>query len=269
MYTFKAPPLITEQFLLPSSGRLYRELGNGFDGHITLRPMTTLEERMRVGSQNFYESMVKIVNECIVDNKRSDGSYIIDSANLTLFDFDAICVKLRIMTYGPEYKTYAKCTKCGHVFKHIADLRDCEFVFMPDDFVEPYTIGPLPMSNDTLGCRFLRVRDRITIDRKVLEIKTKQPDFQGDPAYTIEMAHRIMEINGEPVDSIMCPMYVEHMIGGDSDYYHKKIDNYFFGVKKLGFTTCNHEVEPGTVCGGKSMYVIRSDEEFFRCGRDY
>lgn len=269
MYNFSAPALITEQFLLPSSGRLYRTETNNFDGHITLRPMTTIEERMRLGSQDFYESMVKVVNECIVDNKRPDGTYIIDSANLTIFDFDAICVKLKIMTYGPEYKTYAKCSSCGHVFRYVADLRDCEFVFMPDDFVEPYEIGPLPKSGDTLGCRFLRVRDRIEIDKKKAEILAKNPNYQGDPAYTLEMERRIVTINGEPVDSVMCPMYVEHMIGMDSDYYHRKIDTYFFGVKRLGLTDCTNTLESGDKCVGKAMYIIRSDDEFFRCGRDY
>ena len=98
MYNFTKAPLITERFLLPSNGKLYKEQGSSFDGNITLRAMTTMEERMRLGAQDFYESMVNIVNECIVDNKKPDGSYIIDSKYLTVADFDAICIKLRIIT---------------------------------------------------------------------------------------------------------------------------------------------------------------------------
>lgn len=272
MYTFKTPNLITERFLLPSGGRLYHENGNTFDGNITLRAMTTVEERMRLGSAEFYDSMVDIVNNCIVDNVNPDGTYKLDSRYLTIFDFDAICVKLKIITYGPEYKTYAKCTKCGEIFKHVADLRDCEFNFLPDDFQEPYDIGPLPHSGDTLGCRFLRVQDRIEIDKQVAEMKAKNPNIKGDPAYTLEMERRITTINGEPVDSFMVKKYVESMIGMDSDYYHRKIDTNFYGVNRLGFTDCVHAndtANSSAKCDGKAMFVIRSDGEFFRAGRDY
>ena len=54
MYNFTKAPLITERFLLPSNGKLYKENGSSFDGNITLRAMTTQEERMRLGSQYFY-----------------------------------------------------------------------------------------------------------------------------------------------------------------------------------------------------------------------
>ena len=270
MYTFSAPKLITEKFLLPSGGKLYRENGNTFDGNLTLRAMTTVEERMRLGSEDFYEPMVDVINNCIVDNKRADGSYIIDSRYLTIFDFDAICVKLKISTYGPEYKTYAKCSKCGEIFKHIADLRECEFNFLPDDFSEPYDIGPLPHSGDTLGCRFLRVQDRIEIDKQVAEIQAKNPNMRKEAlAYTLEMERRIMTINGEEVDSIMGKKYVESMMGMDSDYYHRKIDPAYYGVYKLGFTDCTHKDDKDNPCDGKAMFVIRSDGEFFRAGRDY
>ena len=75
MYNFVKPALITEKFLLPSNGKLYRENGSSFDGNLTLRAMTTIEERMRLSSDDFYESMIPVVNECIVDNKKPDGSY--------------------------------------------------------------------------------------------------------------------------------------------------------------------------------------------------
>ena len=44
MYVFSPPPLITEQFILPSNGRLYDGVT---DGNITLRTMTTVEEGWR------------------------------------------------------------------------------------------------------------------------------------------------------------------------------------------------------------------------------
>ena len=60
--------LLTETMVIPSAAvKLY---GDGFDGHITLRAMTTQEERIRLSGQSFYDTMSRIVNECIVDNKK-------------------------------------------------------------------------------------------------------------------------------------------------------------------------------------------------------
>lgn len=262
MYTFSKPNLITEQFTLPSNGKLY---GPNFNPNITLRAMTTLEERMRLGSQSYYESMSAIVNECIVDNKNPDGTYKIDSKLLTLFDFDAICIKLRILTYGPMYKAAAKCLKCGKSFFHTLDLRESEFKFVPDDFQEPYDIGPLPMSGDTLGCRFLRVKDRIDIDVKTQNFLAQHPDFIGDASYTFEMEHRIMSVNGEDIDSFMVNKYVENMVGGDSSYYHQKIDDgYSFGVQRIHTIKCKDSDNKAHPCEGIAICAIRGNDEFFR-----
>lgn len=267
MYIFKQPALITEQFLLPSGGKFY---GSNFDGNITLRSMTTIEERMRLSaSDNYYEVMSEIVNNCIVDNINADGSYKIDSKAFTLFDFYAICVKLRIISYGPLYKTKAQCLHCGEMFDYKADLRECEFVFVPDDFVEPYTIGPLPRSGDTLGCRFLRVIDKIRINKKAQEIRAKNPKMIGDPEYTLEMVHRIVTINGEDVDEIMGTKYVEAMSTLDSEFYHDNIDSKSFGVKTVGFTDCINKLNDGTPCEGKAFYIVRTDDEFFRASANY
>lgn len=265
MYIYKEPALITEQFLLPSGGKLY---GDNFDGNITLRAMTTIEERMRTGSEDYYNTMSEIVNNCIVDNRNPDGSYKIDSKRFTLFDFDAVCVKLRIISYGPLYTTTAVCTLCGQTFTHKADLRDLEFKFLPEDFVEPYIVGPLPRLGDTLGCRFLRVQDKIDIDRKAKEILSRDLNYVGKPEFELEMLHRIVTINGEEVDSIMGTKYVQHMTSMDVEYFHDFIDKDFYGVLKTGRTDCVNTVE-GEKCAGKAIYFVRANDEFFRAKSNY
>ena len=269
MYIYKETPLVTEQFLLPSGGKFY---GDNFDGNITLRAMTTIEERMRLGSEDYYSTMSEIVNRCIVDNINPDGSYKIDSKRFTIFDFDAVCIKLRIISYGPLYSTEAVCTVCGHQFRHKADLRELEFKFVPDDFVEPYTIGPLPHSGDTLGCRFLRVQDKIDIERKAKEILSKEPNYVGNPEFELEMLHRIVTINGEDVDSIMGTKYIQHMISMDVNYYQENIDKDFYGVSVVGRTECPNTINGKPCVGSKlkgAIYYIRSDKEFFRAKSNY
>lgn len=249
--------LITESMVLPSaSTKLY---GDNFDGHITLRAMTTEEERMRLSGQSFYLTMSHIINECIVDNKNSDGTYRLDSTSFTDFDFFAICVKLRIMSYGPKYKTTAICTKCGKQFEYVADLSDLVYNLVPEDFMEPYEIGPLPSSGDTLGCRFLRVKDRIDIEKKKDLLLAKNPNYVGDPIYNMEMERRIMTVNGNPIDYVQVADYVRDMIAMDSYVYHRDIDKNIFGVIRLNMTDCTE-----ADCDGTAFWVLRADAEFFR-----
>lgn len=253
--------LITDDFLVPSMNKLY---GKNFDGHLTLRAMTTDEERIRLSGQNFWETMRIIINECIVDNKDSEGNYRLDSAAFTDWDFFAICVKLRILSYGPEYKTTAVCPICGKQFKHVVDLSELIYNFLPDDFQEPYEIGPLPSSGDTLGCRFIRIKDRLDVEKKKMDILAKNKNYIGDPTYNLEMERRIVTVNGVELDPIQAEKYVHSMIARDSDYYHQMVDKNSYGVVRLGSTRCEN-----SECGGEALYVLRADREFFRSGVDY
>lgn len=250
--------LITEKVILPSSGTsIY---GSNFDGIITVRAMTTEEERMRLSGQSFYQTMSEIINNCIVDNKNPDGSLKLDSRDLTDFDFFAVCVKLRILSYGPRYRTTAVCPKCGHEFPYIADLSKLEYNLLPNDFSEPYDVGPLPVSNDTLGCRFLRVKDRIEIEKQKDTILSRDQHYIGDPTYNLEMQRRISCVNGERLDVYTAEQYVSNMIAMDNCYYHEKVDDSVYGVVRLGTTEC----ENPKGCDGIGIWVLKVDREFFR-----
>lgn len=253
---------ITETILLPSAGsKIY---GQNFDGSLTLRAMTTKEEKVRTSAtpSTFYEIMRTIINDCIVDNKKENGEYKIDSANFTDFDFYAVCVKLRILSYGDKYKTEAICTKCGRKFDYVADLSTLMYNLVPEDFEEPYQVGPLPRSGDVLTCRMLRVKDRIDIEKQAQTILAKDPTYVGDPRYLLEMERRIVSVNGEPLDFITAPEYVENMIAMDSDYYHYMVDKDCkdFGVIRINMTDCQNPAG----CDGTAMWAVRPDTEFFR-----
>lgn len=245
--------LITETFTLPSKGILNKNIPGG---NITLRMMTTKEERMRLSSEAFYEIMSLIINDCIVDNIGSNGTYKIDSKDFTDFDFFATMVKLRSISYGPQYKTAAKCPICGKTFNFEADLSTLTCIDVPDDFIEPFEIGPLPHSGDTLGCRFLRVRDRIAMEKEKNNILQRFPNYVGDPLYMLEMYAHIMSVNGTLLNSLEIQKYVDNMSAKDSNYYHRCIDKYIYGINRISTTTCT--------CGSTALWAVRADNEFFR-----
>ena len=250
--------LITESLVLPSAAsHIY---GDSFDGNITLRAMTTEEESMRLSGESFFQTMSQIVNECIVNNKKQDGSYIIDSASFTDFDFFACCVKLRIMSYGKMYKTICTCPKCGLQFIKKVDLSELVYNLVPEDFSEPYELDPLPISGDTLGCRFLRVKDIIDIEKKKKVMQAKNPMMKSDPTYRLEMERRILTVNGKELDFVTAEDYTKTMVAGDSVVYHDKVEKYSFGVVRVNFTDCENQMG----CDGSAYWILKPDREFFR-----
>lgn len=244
--------LITEEIFLPSGGTVYPY----FSGHLTLRAMTTMEERIRLSGQDFYSTMANILNRCIC-NPENDT---IMAEELTDFDLFAAMVKLRTISYGNEYKVQVKCPKCGTTQTVKIDLDKLAVSKVPDDFKEPFEIGPLPKTGDILGLRFLRVQDHIDIAKKVTELQQKQNFGElGDPTYTLQMERQIMTVNGDMLDSVLKNRYVESMIGMDSNYYHQKIEQIFYGVHRVQLANCSNPE-----CNSPMLCVIGPDSEFFR-----
>jgi hypothetical protein len=207
----------TESFYFPSKNLLY---GEDFDGHFNLRMFTTKEERIRLSSTaGFLETMVSILNNCI---STSNGT-VIDTKLLTEFDFIYLMYKARIVSYGPKYPITVRCPNCGKTFRYVADLDELETVYLDDDFKEPFTIGPLPKSGDILEMRFLRVYDRMEVDKEAREILAKNPDYQGDPAYNGNIERRIVTVNGKTMGDLEKKYYVENLSAFDNQYIMYKL----------------------------------------------
>lgn len=213
------PPmgLNTESFYFPSKNLLY---GEDFDGHFNLRMFTTREERIRLSSTTgFLETMVAILNNCIT----TTNGIVIDTKLLTEFDFIYLMYKARIVSYGNKYPITVKCPHCGKSFRYVADLDKLETIYLDDDFKEPFKIGPLPKSGDILEMRFLRIYDRIEIDKEAEEIRLKNPDYQGNPAYNGNLERRIVTVNNKQLSSYELKDYVENLSAYDNQYINYKL----------------------------------------------
>ena len=248
------PVLISEVCKLPSKGIPY---GKALGDSIELRAMTTVEERMRLSGENFWSTMSNIMNRCLVNSD-------FDTKNLVDFDFFAALVKLRVVTYGQNYKVSSTCLKCGSKQDFNVDLDEVKISELPDDFEEPIKIGPMPRSGDILGIRFLRVFDHIAITNAVNEYKQKNSSNKlGSPDYTMEMERMLVSVNGRELDSMAKKLYIEKMTGMDSSYFHKEIEKLFYGVHRVGVKTCGEDE-----CEGLMIYQIAPDSEFFRTSFD-
>ena len=246
---------ITESYQLPSLGKLY---GPDFPDTVTIRSMTTFEEKMRLGNQGFWKTITSILNAVVTSPEE------FKSENLTLFDFYFMMYKMRTVSYGNIYKVRVTCPDCGKVIICNVDLDKLAVTYLPEDFKEPIEIGPLPRSNDTLQCKFLRAGDSIRIEKRSQEILKKYPDYQGDPSYILNIAAQIVGINGDKLSPREIEMYVEKMTALDSAYFQQAIAA---KTGNIGMSTECTDFCPE--CGAEIEFDLPFNSEFFRPTFDF
>lgn len=247
---------VQENYVLPSKGVLYKDhYGNEFDGTVTIRSMTTFEEKMRLGNQGFWKTMVNILNAVVTEPEDFNAE------DLTLFDFYFMMYKMRTVSYGPIYKVQVTCPHCGKSMISKVNLDALDVQYLDETFREPFTIGPLPRSKRTLTCRFLRVTDSIANERKARDILRDHPDYIGDPDYILTRASEIIgsDDRDEPFLPIEAQMFVESMDAMDSAYfqqaYNKKVDG--FGMSMICKDVCES-------CNESFDFSLPFNSEFFR-----
>lgn len=241
---------IQETYQLPSLGKLY---GDNFPSEVTIRSMTTFEEKMRLGNQGFWKTITGILNAVVTSPEN------FDSSDMTLFDFNFLMYKMRTVSYGPTYKVQVTCPHCGKTMISKVNLDDLKVNYLDPEAKEPFTVGPLPRSGDILQCRHVRVRDQINNERKSKDILRNHPDYQGDPAYILLMTSQISSVNGESKLPIELQMYVEKMSAMDSAYFRQAYDKQING---LGLDMrCNDVCES---CGESFEFDLPFNSEFFR-----
>jgi len=241
---------IQETYQLPSLGKLY---GEGFPEEVTIRSMTTFEEKMRLGNQGFWKVMCNILNAVVTSPEN------FDAYQMSLFDFYFLMYKMRTVSYGNIYKVAVTCPHCGKRAEVEVDLDKLEVKYLPDDFVEPFEIGPLPRSGDMLQCKFLRVIDEINNEQRAKEILRKSPEYEGDPNYLLNISAQILDINNKHLLPAQVGLYVEKMPAMDSAYLfqaYKKITD-GFGLDIECTDVCSH-------CGGDLVFDLPFNSEFFR-----
>lgn len=245
----KSKSAITETYTLPSRGRLY---GEDYPSEVTIRSMTTFEEKMRLGSQGFIRTMCNLLNAVVVEPEGFSAE------DLTLFDFYFLIYKMRVVSYGPEYRVVVTCPVCKKKTTIKVNLDELKVNYLPDDAVEPFKIGPLPRTGDMLYCKHQRVRDLINIERKSKEILDKSPEYQGDPSYILNIVSEIYAIGEEEKLPYEIEMYVEDMPAMDSAYLDQK---YRAETSELGLST---ECEGTCSCGEELVFNLPFTGEFFR-----
>lgn len=243
-------------YTLPSLGMVYSVDVNP---EVTLRSMTTNEEMKRLNhSDNGYAVMAEVIDDCIIDKLP------ISAYDMCLADYQFLLHRLRVVTYGSQYKLVATCPYCGSSIQTSIDLDSLEVTQFNAEEFEKYLELDLPQSKKHIKLKMQtpRMLDRIAARAK--EQKRKTPDMVGDPAFLFTLAELIYSIDGEIVNPYEIDSFVRSLPMMDANYilrYSQKLVS-SFGINTDITLMCN-------TCGLEHQSTFRTTAEFYGPSIDF
>lgn len=233
---------------LPTNGHLY-----GSDGpvDVTLRAMTGREEKMLFGTTGNDDKINEILQACIVSPQGMSVDDLIND------DLHFLLLKLRIHTYGSDYKIEVTCPLCNEITKMTINMDDFPVYELDENFEEPILVE-LPVSHDMLECKLLRVKDVNFVRNLAKKLSRKGSANPEELGYIMRTAKSIKTVNGKEMDFGPAQKYVEDLIGKDSAYLRWALNE-----KEIGYDT-TVVVESCPHCGGSYEIPMPFGAEFFR-----
>lgn len=236
---------LTKTFELPSRGIF------GGPKEVTLRPMTTKEEKMLYTAKDG-TFIQKIVKSCITEPTDVDINKLHPS------DITYLLYMLREMTFGPIYKQEMQCPYCNLKQSIEIDITEMTNYLLDFDELEKALKVELPVCGDTLKLRLLSQGDMEdisdTIKRLTRQEKLKDPDGYE---YVYRFAKIIETINGEEKDIKEVVEYVDNLNLRDFDEIKKALTNIKIGINTSNIRICKN-------CGEEVEVFGVTVPEFFR-----
>lgn len=243
--------VVAEEYTLPSLGKVYSENVNPV---VKIKSMTTNQEMKRLApSERAYKTICDIIDECLVENPG------ISSYDMCLADYQFLLHKLRVVTYGKDYKLEFTCPFCGSKEEATIDLDSLEVRNADDinygdlqEFILPKTKKKIRIKMQTP-----RMIDQISIQSKDLDKKSK--GTQGDTAFLFTLEYMIESVDGDEIDSVRKERFVRNLPMMDTNYIMKKAEKL---VESFGIQTSIEKECP--ICGLDYTGSFRFTQEFFR-----
>ena len=239
---------IFETFTLPSKGLIYEK---PIMPNVNIRSMTTLEEMRRLTPSDMpYKAMSDIIESCL------ETPPAIHVYNMALCDYQFLLHKLRIVTYGTEYKMSVNCKDCGVYTDAVADLDTLPLNEWSEDIVKMMNIV-LPMSNKAIELKFQTPRDLDFIAYRNREMKkrTKQPI---DYSILFTLMSLINKVDGVTLNDAELEDFVKKLLAKDANYLLNKATalNNAVGLENKIQVKCGK-------CGTDMEVPFRITSEFF------
>lgn len=241
---------IAHEYTLPSGGLVYsREINPQFK----LRSMTTAEEMKRLNhTDRPYSSTSEIIDDCLVSDLG------ISAYDLCLADYQYMLNKLRIVTYGPNYKINSTCPYCGTVNRSTLNLDTLKVVPFDKEIFDKYTQFTLPSSGKHIKLKMQTPRILDDIAQNSKEERRRNPKLVGDPAFLFTLQYLIDTIDNEKLEEFRLAPFIQKLPMMDTNHIIKSAEKLttFFGLETKLLHKC-------AVCGLDYSSNFRTTSEFF------
>lgn len=176
-----------ETYTLPSKGLVYNQ-EDGIPASITLRRMTTKEDKIRLRNQGEDRIRKDILQACIVEP--------IDAGKLKLMDANLLLFRLRALSLLDDtYKVHCYCNKCSTQFVHQINLSEVPVNYMTDEKLKKLKVE-LPMSKAKIDFKYPSLNDMIVMSDRLKEYFDRFPDADKTEAlYTVSTILYIDRVN--------------------------------------------------------------------------
>ena len=236
---------------LPSKGLIY---GSQVPSQVELRSMTARDEMKRLAPSNSqFKVLADIIEGCMIEK------FPMHVYDLALGDYEYLLHRLRIATYGDEYRMSLRCPYCGEYIDAVAHLEQLQLKeFDYDAFKEASTIT-LPRSGCVVTLNYQTPRILDSTDIKVKDMKRRFKDAEVDFNLMVMLSNSIDTVDGLHLDEVKLESFVNKLPALDMTKILNAIEhlNSMIGLDNSIIVDCNK-------CGGEVPTSFRFGPEFFR-----
>lgn len=242
---------IAECYELPSRGMIYSEHVNP---KIELRSMTGRDEMKRTSpSTTQFKVLADIIDGCMIE-KCGISAY-----DMALPDYEFLLHKLRIVSYGPDYKMLVGCPHCGEDFEAMANLENLAIKEIDMEEYNKLRTVKLPKSGHTITLAFQTPRSLDEQATRVKDLKRQFKNAELDFGLLASIAACVDEVDGTKFNQLKLESFIENLPVADMTKIINQSDklNRCFGINGQITLDCEH-------CGGEVITFFRIGQEFFR-----
>lgn len=193
-----------ETYTLPSKGMFYTK-EDGIPASITLRRMTTKEDKIRLRNQSEFTIRRDILQACIMN----EG---VDAGKLKLLDANFLLFRLRsISLLNDLYKVHCRCPYCGAEFIHELNLSEVPIKYMDKEKMKLFNIV-LPISQAKVALKLPSLNDSIKAGDDYSEYIKLFPDVDpADYLYASTNSMYIKDVNGQHLMKEEIPNWLDSL----------------------------------------------------------
>lgn len=242
---------IGEYTRLPSGGEIYDKR---MTADIELRSMTARDEMKRLApSVSQFKILADIIEGCMIEKP---AMHVYD---LALGDYEYLLHRLRIVTYGDEYKMRLRCPYCGEYFDTTAHLEELQVKEFDKEAFEAARTITLPKSGSVVTLNFQTPRMLDENEIYVKDMKRRFKDAEVDFNLMANLMSAIDTVDGLHMDVVKLESFINRLPALDMTKILNAIEvlNSSIGLDNSLTVLCSR-------CGGEVPTSFRFGSEFFR-----